>query len=137
MSSIAIGCGTLLVLLGVGGYVWTDRVSATALIPAAFGLVLVILGQLARQEHRRKHAMHAAAAAGLVGFLAAAVMGLPKLPTLISEGKVLRANGTDATRAVICTLVMALICAVFVGLCINSFIQARRRQAQSGVALEK
>jgi hypothetical protein len=47
-------------------------VSWTALIPAFFGLPLVILGVLALQEGWRKHAMHAAVVVGLIGFLGGA-----------------------------------------------------------------
>jgi hypothetical protein len=56
-------------------------------------------------------------------------MGFPKLPTLLSEGHVQRADGSDATTAVVVQLVMAVVCLAFVGLCVNSFVQARRRRA--------
>ena len=40
----------------------------TALIPSGVGLVLVVLGAVA-EGRLRKHAMHAAAAVGVLGFL--------------------------------------------------------------------
>ena len=46
-------------------------ISVTALIPAFFGLPLVVLGFLARSESIRRHAMHAAAALALVGWAGA------------------------------------------------------------------
>ena len=41
----------------------------TALIPAAFGLALLLCGALALKESRKKHAMHAAAMVGLLGWV--------------------------------------------------------------------
>jgi hypothetical protein len=121
MAPVAIGLGIVLVLLGVGTYIYTDRVSVTALIPAFFGLAFALLGQLARDEKWRKHAMHAAATLGLLGFVAPAIMAVPRLLKL--------ARGEEDPRpaAVYAQAAMALLCALFVGLCIRSFLAARRR----------
>jgi hypothetical protein len=116
----------VLIALGVGGFAWTEGRSYTALIPAAVGLLLLILGLLARKDHLRKHAMHAAAMVGLIGLLGS-VPGLLKLPTLISGGEV------ERPTAVVLQSVMAVLCAVFVGLCVNSFIAARRRRAKANL----
>ena len=61
--------GLILIVLGLASYFLTGRVSVTALIPAFFGAVFVILALVARSESARKHAMHAAVAFGLLGFL--------------------------------------------------------------------
>ena len=122
MATTTIGFGVVLVVLGVGGYFVTDRVSPTALIPAAFGLLLIIFGALARDEKRRKLAMHIAVTVGLLGFLGT-VSGLVDLPTLISGGTVARPG------AVISKSIMAVLMAVYVGMCVKSFIDARRRRA--------
>ena len=61
--------GLILIVLGLASYFLTDRVSVTALIPAFFGAVFVILALVAGNESARKHAMHAAVALGLLGFL--------------------------------------------------------------------
>ena len=122
MATTTIGFGVVLVVLGVGGYFGTDRVSPTALIPAAFGLLLIIFGALARDERRRKMAMHIAVTVGLLGFLGT-VSGLVDLPTLISGGTVAR------PAAVISKSIMAALMAVYVGMCVKSFIDARRRRA--------
>jgi hypothetical protein len=122
---ITILFGAALGALGAYGYAASDRQSLTALIPSAFGTVLMICGALARSDKLRKHAMHGAAAIGLIGLVSTAAMAVPKLPALLSEGKVTRANGTDATLAVEMQASMAALCLVFVGLCINSFVQAR------------
>jgi uncharacterized membrane-anchored protein len=134
VAKFAIGFGFLLIGLGLAGYLGTEveRRSATALIPAAFGAVLVLLGGLALKDKLRKHAMHAAATVGLIGFLMPAIMAGPKLPTLLSTGAVTRADGSDATRAVTLQLLMAFICLVFVALCVKSFVDARRARAARG-----
>ena len=60
MSSTTILFGVLLTLLGLGGYFLTGASSPTALIPTIFGLLLLMLGALARSEPIRKHPMHRA-----------------------------------------------------------------------------
>jgi hypothetical protein len=118
MANTAILFGFLLILLGAAGYVGSGMESPTALIPAVFGALLVIAGAVARNESRRKHAMHAAAMVGLLGFLGSAP-GLLELPALL---------GGEAARpaAVASKSAMAALCAIFVGLCVRSFIAARK-----------
>ncbi len=126
MWSVTIGFGMVLILLGVGGYVGTGRESVTALIPAFFGLALVVLGALARKEGLRKHVMHAAVLIGLVGFAVPAYRAGPKIPALFAGDE-----GVNVA-AVSLQLAMAAICAVFVVLCVKSFIDARRSRAAAG-----
>jgi hypothetical protein len=100
------------------------------LIPAYFGAAIVLCGLVALKEQFLKHAMHVAAMIGLVGFLAGAGMGLPKLPKLL--------NGqAERPAAVKLQLWMGGVCLVFVVLCVNSFIQARRRRRAAAAALER
>jgi fluoride ion exporter CrcB/FEX len=122
LANITIGFGIVLIVLGLGGYFGSDRVSVTALIPAAFGLLLAIFGALARDEKRRKMAMHIAVTIGLLGFLGT-VSGLLQLPTLLSGGVVERPG------AVVSKSIMAVLMAIYVGMCVKSFIDARRRRA--------
>ena len=71
----------------------------------------------------RKHAMHAAAAVGLIALLGSA-SGFFKLFSLLAGEEVLRPG------AVIAQSIMFVLSALFVGLAVNSFITARRnRQA--------
>jgi fluoride ion exporter CrcB/FEX len=121
LATTTIGFGIVLIVLGLGGYFGTDRVSPTALIPAAFGLLLAIFGALARDEKRRKMAMHIAVTVGLLGFLGT-VSGLVKLPALLSGGVV------ERPAAVVSKSIMAVLMAVYVGMCVKSFIDARRRR---------
>jgi hypothetical protein len=118
MPTTSIAFGTLLILLGIIGYVYgltQNAASVTALIPAFFGIVLVILGFLARtKENLRKHLMHAAVLVALIGFIA-----------IIAD---FARTGWKfaATAPVISKALMGLLCLLFVILCVKSFIDARR-----------
>ncbi len=114
MASTTLLFGILLTVLGLAGYALTGGVSFTALIPALFGLVLIGLGLVARKDHLRKHAMHAAAAVALLGFAGAAIPFL----------RGIMAGRTDV--AVLSQGAMAALTGVFVALCVKSFIDARR-----------
>ena len=122
MAKITIGLGLVLIVLGLGGYFGTGRESWTALIPALFGLPLVLLGLIALKEHLRKHAMHVAAVIGLLGF-AGTVKGLMKLPVLLTGGELARPAAAAVQAA------MAIVCLLFVLLCARSFIKTRRASA--------
>jgi hypothetical protein len=111
--------GLLLIVLGVGAFVGTGSEHYTALIPAGFGLALLLLGVLALKDNLRKHAMHLAAIVGLFG----AGAGVVTLILPIVKGTALDPVATG------CKAALAILCAAFVALCVNSFIQARRRRA--------
>ena len=121
MPSTAIGCGLSLILIGIAGYVWgmmDGKASITALIPAFFGLVIALLGAFAKSnENLRKHLMHVAVLVGLIGFIIPAFRLLSKLGDL------------TLSAAVVSQAAMALICLIFVILCIQSFVNARRSGA--------
>ncbi len=119
MAKITIVLGLVLIALGLGGYFGTGRESVTALIPALFGLPLLLLGLVARNERRRKTALHIAVGIGLLGF-AGTVRALMKLPVLLTGGELERPTAVGVQAA------MAIVCIVFVLLCIWSFIKARR-----------
>lgn len=111
--------GILLVLLGIGSYAATGGASWTALIPALFfGLPLLICGFLARREKLRMHAMHVAALVGLLGVLGGLGMSLPKI-----------LSGSELDRLAIWSqFTMGILSLLFVAACVNSFIQARRQR---------
>jgi len=118
MTSISIICGVLLILIGLIGYVYgmsAGAASPTAFIPAAFGLLIAILGAIAAAKpDLRKHLMHVAVLLGLIGFLIPAIRLLMKIGQL------------TMSAAVVSQLAMALVCLVFVILAVRSFIAARR-----------
>jgi hypothetical protein len=120
--------GGLLVALGLDGYFGSigliqpaELQKQTALIPAYLGAGLILCGLVALKSSLLKHAMHFAAMLGLLGFLSGAGMGLPKLSKLL-------AGEAERPAAVRSQLWMGGVCLVFVVLCVNSFIQARRRR---------
>ena len=125
MPQVTIGYGLILILLGAAAYLGTDRVSVTALIPAFFGLPVLIAGVLARKESLLKHAMHGAAMLGVLGFLGT-VTGVPKALSLLFGGTVERPEAATVQA------IMAVLSAVFVGLCVRSFIQVRKAREAAG-----
>lgn len=114
MASTTRTFGLILIVLGLAAYFLTGRVSVTALIPAFFGAVFVILALVARNESARKHAMHAAVALGLLGFL-----GTLRVVPLVMRGELMR-------PAVLAQLAMMILMAVYVALGVRSFKAARR-----------
>lgn len=119
MPIVSIVFGLLLVGVGGWGYSVAEVKSWTAWIPAIVGGPLVVAGALALNEKFLKHAMHAAAMVGVLGTLA----GIGGVGRLLALGKSLGDNPGIASLA------MLGLSAVFVGLCVNSFIQVRRRRA--------
>lgn len=108
----------LLTLLGVVAYFVSETRSVTALIPAFVGVPLILLGAItAAKPDLRKHTMHAAAALGVLGFLASAgrFAMKPAAPTSIGPASL---------------LIMAVLCGLFVVLCVRSFIAARKARTQ-------
>ncbi len=123
MPKITIVFGALLIVLGLVAYFGMQEPGArspTALIPAFLGLPLLALGLVAQAKpESRKHTMHAAAALGTLGFLGTAG-GLVKAMQWI--------GGTVPARpeAVRVQAIMAIMCVIYVALCVRSFIAARR-----------
>lgn len=131
MPAVSMVFGLLLIALGIWGYwggvlgLWEplgfpapEKLSGTALIPAVVGVLLLVCGLLAFKERLLKHAMHGAAMVGLLGFVAA---GWRLVVTLVRQGKIEGVGGVSLAT-------MTLLCGVFVALCVNSFIQVRRRR---------
>ncbi len=118
MPTTAIWFGRILILLGIIGYgygLMNGAASLTALIPAAFGLILMILGHLSQsKESLRKHLMHVAVLIGLIGFV-------------VPLGRILsKVNDLQLSFAFLTQALMSLICLLFVALCVKSFVDARR-----------
>jgi len=121
MAITTVITGILLMALGLGSFVGTGSTHMTALIPVWFGLPILICGLLAQNPARRAMVMHIAVTIGTFGFLGSIVQFLKGV------------NGEAITKrpiAVESQGVMALITAIFVGLCVQSFIKARK--ARSG-----
>ena len=121
MASTSIALGVALIVLGLAGYFLTGAASFTALIPALFGVIIALLGLVARDESKRKHAMHAAVVVALLGFLGSA-RGLMQLGSVF--------DGTAARpAAIVSQTVMALLTLGYIVLAVRSFVRARRARA--------
>jgi hypothetical protein len=133
MPKNAILFGVILIVLSLVGYgmasagvgaVAVDGAkkgpSPTLFIPAGFGVILVVCGVIALKDHLRKHAMHAAAAIALIGGLVSGGRGASAL---------LRAPDPDKPVNMLATAsvwTMAVVCLLFVGLCVQSFMAAAK-----------
>ena len=126
MAKTTIIFGVVLVVLGLISYLGTGSAHPTALIPTWFGLALGIGGFLAisPSEKRRKLLMHINVTIGLVGFLGAAGKA-------ISGYGSARSAGIDPDmKAIGAQIAMAVILLVYVKLCVDSFIEARRKRKE-------
>lgn len=112
--------GLLLIVLGIGSYMATGRTSVTALIPAFFGALFILLALVARREAARRHALHAAVALALIGLVAT----LGRLLPAIGAGHLLR-------PAALSQLVMAVLLAFYVAKGVKSFIDARKNRVRT------
>jgi len=119
MPNLSKATGILLIMLGMVGYVTTDAVSWTALIPAFVGIPMFLFGHFGEKESLRKHMMHAAAGLSLLGFLGT-VGGIPKTISLLTGGAV------ERPQAAVVQAAMAIVCCAFLVFAVQSFIAARR-----------
>jgi hypothetical protein len=124
MSGTSIVAGILLVVIGATGYGYgmnAGNASVTALIPAFFGIVLIVCGGIATVvEGMRRHLMHLAVVIALLGFILTAGRLVMKAAT----------GGLEASAAVVSQGAMALVCLVFVVLAIRSFAAARSNESK-------
>jgi hypothetical protein len=124
MASTSLAFGVVLIVFGLASYFLTGMVSVTALIPAFFGFVLALLGLVARDENKRKHAMHGAVLVALLGF-GGAVPGLLKIGSYF--------DGTAARpAAVMAQSIMAVLMLIYLVMAIRSFAAARAARREAG-----
>jgi hypothetical protein len=121
MTRTTIGLGIILFVLGLLGFFMTGMQSPTALIPAFFGIVFLILGIIARKESARKMSMHIAMIIALLGLIGT-FSGLINFFVLITGGEIAR------PAAVISQAIMAFLLIYYLILGIRSFIDARRNK---------
>ncbi|HEX4020278.1 MAG TPA: hypothetical protein VHX63_03960 [Acidobacteriaceae bacterium] len=122
MAKTTLFFAAVLIVLGLAFFVATGSHAPTALIPTFFGVALGILGLLANTENskRRMLFMHIAVTIGLLGFLFPGFRAAGDIIKLLRNQTVLR------PIAMWEELAMALICLIFVLMCVRSFITARR-----------
>ncbi|MHB1958219.1 MAG: hypothetical protein ACYCO5_04220 [Acidobacteriaceae bacterium] len=122
MAKFTLVTALALIVLGVVFFVATGSDAPTALIPVYFGIVLGILGLLAKTEDskRRMIFMHIAVTVGLLGVI---FPGWRAASAFLAS-----TQGTAMVRplAVKEEFIMAILCLIFVAMCVRSFIAARR-----------
>ena len=106
--------GLLLVAIGLGGYYFADAKQPMALIPAVLGIAMFVCGVVAAQGAMRMLAMHVAALSGMIGFVAPMVTIFNDITNTANTAEVLAKGLTSA------------LCLMFVLMCVNSFLEARR-----------
>lgn len=121
MPRITVIFSLLYIAIGLAGFFLTGAVHKTALIPAAIGAVLLVLGLLGGKEKLRMHVMHAALLIGLLALLGT-VGGLFKLPAAF-------AGTAERPGAVYAQAATALLSVVYLAFGVRSFIAARRARA--------
>jgi hypothetical protein len=121
MAKVTVVFAILFIALGLVGFIATGSVHPTALIPTWLGLLLGLFGILSFSPDagRRKLFMHINVTLGLLGFLGT-IMGLIQWFQMLSGAVVKNPPATESKA------VMAILCLVYVLLCVRSFIAARR-----------
>lgn len=123
MARLTAGVGVILIVLGMVGYFVLAQPDAaggrsiTAMIPAFFGLPMVILGVLALKDNLRKHAMHLAVLVALLGMVGALMR-----PAM----KAVRGESIEFNAPLIMQILMAAVCLLYVLKAVGSFLGARR-----------
>ena len=122
MAKLTVAVGVLLALIGAGFYSMVVPHAPTSLIPLYFGVLLVLLGVLANTDDpkRRMLFMHIAVTVGLLGFI------IPFVRAIGGTVKMVQGIAVAHPLAIQEQMLMAFVCLVFVGLCVRSFIEARR-----------
>ncbi len=121
MARLALVFGSVLVVLGIGAFLLAGASNKvmTALIPAAVGIIMVLLAAITRKNHAASRAaMHAAALLNLLGAAAGLFMGMPNILGYFRGDESLWLKALTQGG-------MGLICLAFLILCLRSFVQAR------------
>ena len=120
MAKLTIWFGVLLAAVSLGFWIVMGRTETAALHPAGVGLLLILCGALANTDNPKKRMlwMHIAVTFGLIGFLITGIRAAIEL----AKGTAMSVNPMGFEERV----VVALICLVYVALCVRSFIAARR-----------
>jgi hypothetical protein len=119
LAKLTIGFGFLLVAISAGFWIAIGRTESAALHPAGVGIILILSGLLANTENVKQRMlwMHIAVTFGLIGFL---ITGIQVGLTLLRGTMSTKAWAFDERAAV------AVVCFIYVVLCVRSFIAARR-----------
>jgi hypothetical protein len=118
MTRLTTILGALLVATGVVAYVATSTSSVTALIPAFVGGLFLICAALASRPSVHRHGIHAALVVSLIGALGS-LMNVAKVGELV-------AGTAERPAAIVTSLILFGLCAVYLIIGIRSFVAARK-----------
>jgi len=128
LAKLTIGFGLLLAAVSLGFWLALGRTEIAALHPAGIGILLILSGALANTENPKKRMlwMHIAVTLGLIGFLTTGI----RAGIALAKGTAMSINplGFEERTAI------AVICLVYVALCVRSFITARRGRVAAPTA---
>jgi membrane-bound ClpP family serine protease len=118
---IPILIGGLLIVLGLGGTFGTGTSSITALIPAFWGVALLLLGLATSRERLRLPALYGVAAVAVLGVVGAA-------PGLIDLGRWLAGNPIERPVAAAIQTAMVVLCLPVIAFAWKAVRDERRHQ---------
>jgi hypothetical protein len=123
MAKLSITYGVIFILMGLVSYFGISSESITALIPAFFGIPMLILGWLGLNEKYLKHTMHGAAVLMLLGFFGT-------IGGLIKFFKMLGGVQPERPAAITVQAIMAVMCLVFIVFAVKSFMDVRKNRKE-------
>jgi hypothetical protein len=102
--------GLALVVLGISAYVLSNFASVTALIPAVFGVLIVLLSVVGRQTDRHRLASYGIGLLAVLGVLGSA-RGIPAMIALLTGKSVAStiAAVSQGAMIVICLILLATV----------------------------
>lgn len=124
MTALTRGIGSALIVIGVVAWLASGGpgTSPTALLPAALGLVILVLGLLAGDERRRKTVIHIALVVALLGAFGTAERAAP----LVTGAEI-----TGPVAAAWASLATGVLCLIYVLAGVRSFVAARRARTET------
>ncbi|ELY52241.1 hypothetical protein [Natronolimnohabitans innermongolicus] len=117
-TTLGLGIGGVLALIGIVAYVLSDFASVTALIPTGFGVLIAILGAVGRDDNRRRTAVYGIGALATLGVLGS-LRAVPDLIALASGESV------DSVVATLSQGAMIAFCLVLVASVVRDVLDAR------------
>jgi hypothetical protein len=112
MAKITVLFGVLLIILGAASFILTGHKAFTSLIPAGFGVLLIVFGALAETPETRRRML-------FMGFLFTA-------PALVDAWQLFKGKLFPYPAKIEEKAAMSVLLLIYVVLCVRSFIAARR-----------
>lgn len=127
MQRLTVLVGIILVAIGAASYFGAAPAKGNPLAISGIGCALIVCGWAAANERARMHAMHGAVLAGLIGMIVG-IVGVLQGDAAVDSAATAAPSSANRWPA----SVTALVCGVYVVLCVRSFVMARRARAAKG-----